>query len=110
MNRAQKQEITMSDTAISKATKFLAATRRNSGTDSGRFLAWVLAVATAALILHGVPGGAQELSPDQVRAIAKEATIYGFPLVDIYRIQYSYFVDRDSPEFKVPWQLPPSRE
>jgi hypothetical protein len=75
----------MPDTAISKNTKFLAASRRNCDTGNGRFLPWVLAVATAALLLHGVPASAQQLSPDQTRAIAKEATIYGFPLVDSYR-------------------------
>jgi hypothetical protein len=46
---------------------------------------------------------AQTVSPTEARAIAKEATIYGFPLADSYRIQYSYFADRDSPEFKAPW-------
>lgn len=40
---------------------------------------------------------------DEVRAIAKEATIYGFPLVDSYRIQYGYFADHGGPEFKAPW-------
>ena len=30
----------------------------------------------------------------EARAIAKEAYIYGFPLVDSYRIQYDYFVDK----------------
>jgi hypothetical protein len=40
---------------------------------------------------------------EQARAIAKEATIYGFPLVDSYRINYAYFVDRGNPEFKAPW-------
>jgi hypothetical protein len=39
----------------------------------------------------------------EARSIAKEAYIYGFPLVDNYRIQYSYFVDRNGPEFKAPW-------
>ena len=39
----------------------------------------------------------------EARAIAKEAVIYGFPLVDSYRIQHSYFVDRGNPEFKAPW-------
>jgi hypothetical protein len=39
----------------------------------------------------------------EARAIAKEAYIYGFPLVDSYRIQYSYFADHDSAEFKAPW-------
>ena len=43
------------------------------------------------------------VTPAEARAIAKEAYIYGFPLVDNYRVQYSYFVDRASPEFKAPW-------
>jgi hypothetical protein len=42
-------------------------------------------------------------SPAEARAIAKEAYIYGFPLVDSYRVQHAYFVDRESPEFKAPW-------
>jgi len=46
---------------------------------------------------------AADISPAEARAIVKEAYIYGFPLVDNYRIQYSYFVDRQTPEFKVPW-------
>ena len=47
--------------------------------------------------------GAEALSPDDARAIAKEAYIYGFPMVDNYRIQYGYFVDRQNSEFKAPW-------
>lgn len=43
------------------------------------------------------------LTSDEARAIAKEATIYGFPLVDNYRVQHSYFVDAGGPEFKAPW-------
>jgi hypothetical protein len=43
------------------------------------------------------------LSPGDARAIAKEATTYGFPLVDSYRIQYTYFVDRGNPEYKAGW-------
>jgi hypothetical protein len=39
----------------------------------------------------------------EARAIAKEAYIYGFPVVDSYRIQYAYFVDRLAPEFKATW-------
>jgi hypothetical protein len=40
---------------------------------------------------------------DEARAIAKEAYIYGFPLVDNYRIQYSYFADKNDKEYKTPW-------
>lgn len=43
------------------------------------------------------------LTPDEVRAIAKDAYIYGFPIVDNYRILYSYFVDEDDPQYKAPW-------
>jgi hypothetical protein len=46
---------------------------------------------------------AAQLSPAEVRAIAKEAYTYGFPMVDSYRIQYAYFVDRNNPEYKAPW-------
>ena len=37
------------------------------------------------------------------RTIAKEAYIYGYPMVDGYRVQYDYFEDRTNPEFKAPW-------
>jgi hypothetical protein len=43
------------------------------------------------------------LTPAEARAITKEAYVYGFPLVDNYRIQYDYFVDSKGPEFKAPW-------
>jgi hypothetical protein len=39
----------------------------------------------------------------EARAIAKEAYIYAFPMVDGYRILYTYFVARGGPEFKAPW-------
>ena len=51
-----------------------------------------------------LPAHAQTgVSPAEARAIAKEAYIYGFPMVDSYRIQHAYFVDRENPEFKAPW-------
>jgi len=46
------------------------------------------------------------ITPAEARAIAKEAYIYGFPMVDSYRIQYTYFVDTQSPEYKAPWNTP----
>ena len=47
------------------------------------------------------------VSPAEARAIAKEAYIYGYPMVDSYRIQHAYFVDHENPEFKAPWnQIP----
>ena len=47
--------------------------------------------------------GSGAVTPEQARAIAKEAYIYGFPMVDSYRIQYSYFVDSHNPEYKGAW-------
>jgi len=46
---------------------------------------------------------ATALTPDEARAIAKEAYIYGFPIVDNMRIHYRYFVDRGDPEYKAPY-------
>lgn len=43
------------------------------------------------------------VTPEQAREIAKEAYIYGNPIVDNYRIQYAYFVDTQSPEYKTSW-------
>lgn len=42
-------------------------------------------------------------NPTEARTIAKEAYIYGFPMVDSYRIHHAYFVDHQNPEFKAPW-------
>ena len=63
----------------------------------------VFGVIAAALLVAAPWTGAEPLSTKEVRAIAKEAYVYGFPIVDSYRILYSYFVDRDSPEYKAGW-------
>ncbi|WSH73075.1 DUF1254 domain-containing protein [Rhizobium leguminosarum] len=61
-------------------------------------------ILTAAVAGFG-PRAAQaaEATAAEVRAIAKEAYIYGFPMVDSYRIQHAYFVDTKNPEYKGPW-------
>ncbi len=71
------------------------------------------AALVCALAATTVPSRAADVTPaessavalakEEARAIAKEAYIYGFPLVDGYRIQYAYYVDRNNPEFKAPW-------
>src|SRR5580658_5194389 len=66
-----------------------------------RSAAFVTATAMAA---KSIPARAQSsVSPGEARAIAKEAYIYGFPMVDNYRVQYAYFVDAKNPEYKAPW-------
>jgi len=49
------------------------------------------------------PSGPAAVTPEQARAIAKEAYIYGFPMVDNYRVQYAYFVNKEDPEYKGGW-------
>src|SRR6202453_1368706 len=62
------------------------------------------ALAAATITAGAAPARADvSVSPEEARAIAKEAYVYGFPLVDSYRIQYDYFVDSKGPEFKAPW-------
>ena len=46
---------------------------------------------------------AADITPAEARAIAKEAYTYGFPMVDNYRIQHAYWVDKATPEYKGPW-------
>ncbi len=65
-----------------------------------RFIGAALLLAFASVLM---PAGAQSPSLDEALAIAREAIVYGFPLVDSYRIQYSYFIDRNDPEFKGSW-------
>jgi hypothetical protein len=62
--------------------------------------AFFVALAFIVVVPHA---RAQTTTPAEARAIAKDAYIYGFPLADNYRIQYSYFVDRNNPNFKAPW-------
>jgi hypothetical protein len=42
------------------------------------------------------------VTPEEARAIAKEAYIYANPMVDGYRAMYSWFLDDQDPEFKAP--------
>ncbi|NEU98109.1 DUF1254 domain-containing protein [Bradyrhizobium uaiense] len=61
-----------------------------------------LILATLVLASMLAPARAQT-TPEEAHAIARDAYVYGFPLVDSYRVQYSYFVDRSSAEFKAGW-------
>ena len=61
------------------------------------------AVAFAAAGVIGLPArAAVTVSPDEARAIAKEAYIYGFPMVDYYRIMWAYFVNEKDMQYKGP--------
>ena len=45
----------------------------------------------------------QKLTPEEAKVIAKEAYIYGFPMVVNYKTMYMYAVDENSPEYKGPF-------
>jgi hypothetical protein len=46
---------------------------------------------------------AADISPAETRAIAEEGFIYGLPIVMNYAVMYGYAVDRDSGQFKTPF-------
>ncbi len=43
------------------------------------------------------------LTPKEAQAIAKEAYIYGFPMVMNYKTLYNYVIDKENPEYKGPF-------
>lgn len=47
---------------------------------------------------------AAEPTPAEARAIARDAYVYVFPLVDHYRIQHAFFVDREGDQYKSAWK------
>jgi hypothetical protein len=63
----------------------------------------VALMALLCLVVSPIRGSAQSISPDEARTIAKEAYIYGVPLVNNYRILYPYLVENGSQEFRAPW-------
>ena len=61
-------------------------------------------LALMAVVLAGTScAREQDLSPEEIAAIAKEAYIYGFPMVMNCKTVYDYAVDVDSPEYKGPF-------
>lgn len=46
---------------------------------------------------------AAEFGLDEARGIAREAYVYGSPMVDSYRVMYAYFVMQNNPEYKGPF-------
>lgn len=70
----------------------------------GSVLAAVLAVPLALAACAGESADTSEaVTPEEAREIAQEAYVYGFPLVDSYRILHAYFVNPESPSYRGPW-------
>jgi hypothetical protein len=53
----------------------------------------------AACLISGCSGN-QDLTPEEAKQIAKEAYVYGFPMVVNYKTMYMYALNTESPEFK----------
>ena len=65
-------------------------------------MSFVTALALVATLLSGATRAAAA-TPAEARQIAKEAYIYGFPMVDNLRIQYAYFTNTADPDYKAPY-------
>ena len=65
-----------------------------------RTIVWTMVLCAAVAVQNAHAKTA--VTAEEARAIAKEAYIYANPLVDSYRAMYSWFIDRQSPEFKAP--------
>ena len=74
------------------------------GSDAGLMIALLAAIALGTACSS--PDGGTDtaaLSPDEARAIAKEAYVYGFPMVMNYKTMYAYAIDRGGDEYKAPF-------
>jgi hypothetical protein len=54
----------------------------------------------AALLTIILPGGAETLTPQETKAVAEEAYVYGFPMVMNYGVMNEYFIDKSSGQYK----------
>jgi hypothetical protein len=63
------------------------------------------AIAIALVIIVGVrPCTAQEQTDiSELKAIAEEAYLYGFPMIVNYKVMYEFNIDRESGQFKAPF-------
>ncbi|MFF0633555.1 DUF1254 domain-containing protein [Nocardia sp. NPDC004151] len=63
----------------------------------------LVAAVTAVAAGCGTKSDDKATGSDEVRTIAKEAYTYGFPMVDMYRIENSYVVDKNSSQYMGGW-------
>jgi hypothetical protein len=69
---------------------------------------WILTLAGLSIailtIQASLPIPAQETSAEnETKQIDEDAFIYGFPMVMNYGTMYEYFIDKDSPQYKAPF-------
>ncbi len=56
------------------------------------------------LVMNGC-SSKQDLTPEEAKQIAKEAFVYGFPMVMNYKTMYAYALNEKSPEYKGPFNF-----
>jgi len=49
--------------------------------------------------------GQSEITPSEALAVAREAFVYGFPMIDNYRILHSYVADQVGADYKGGWNM-----
>src|ERR1043165_7738603 len=59
--------------------------------------------AVLAIVLTTTTAGAVDLTPAETKAIAEEGFIYGLPIVMNYAVMYEYSVDKNSGQYKAPF-------
>jgi hypothetical protein len=65
-----------------------------------------LAVIASVMVasMGAAPGVAQD-KLDELKAVVEEAYLYGLPMIVGYKVQYEYFIDRNSGQFKAPFNV-----
>ena len=64
----------------------------------------LFATSLVATMMVAVPLTASaSVSVDETRSIAKEAYIFGTPMVDTYRVMYAFSIDKSNPQYKGPF-------
>jgi hypothetical protein len=66
----------------------------------------IVTVAFAAMIAALVacsPAGPDSVTSEEAEAIAREAYVYGYPMVMNYKTLYNYVIDTENPEYKGPF-------
>ena len=66
-----------------------------------RQLSGLLAIAVMVALMPSI-SWTEELSPIETRTIAREASIYGFPLIEKYKMMYDFAIDQDGAQYQAP--------
>lgn len=65
--------------------------------------AFFISITTLLVVAFSCYSQQDKLTPEEAKEIAKEAYIYGFPMVVNYKTMYMYTVNENSPEYKGPF-------